>query len=179
MPLIKVSLKGLAKFMTASPASQRKIVRDFKYPDPEGVAQAAYYRDARDRIAAYHQNNHPADWLSSRADALTTRAASSTGRSATRLRNNARALRQYEAGWGDNRLEVLADLKLELTYGGVRISVVPDLHVMERGIKKIIKFKTSHARSLGQAGPAEREGSGPSRQASPPRSEIPSQDARA
>jgi hypothetical protein len=45
--MIKISLKGLAKFMTASPSAQRKVLRDYKYPKPEGEAQASFYRDAR------------------------------------------------------------------------------------------------------------------------------------
>jgi hypothetical protein len=43
MPLIKIGLKGLAKYMTSRPAAQRKVLWDYKNSDPEGQAQASKY----------------------------------------------------------------------------------------------------------------------------------------
>lgn len=45
--VIKISLLGLANYMAASPVSQRKILRDFKYPKPEGEVKRTYYAPAR------------------------------------------------------------------------------------------------------------------------------------
>ena len=39
--MIKITAKGLAKFMTAGESRKRSILRNFKFPDPEGYAQAA------------------------------------------------------------------------------------------------------------------------------------------
>ena len=44
--MIKISLKGFAKYMVANSAQQRKILTDYKYPQPEGQAMATYYREA-------------------------------------------------------------------------------------------------------------------------------------
>lgn len=41
--MIKITAKGLAKFMIANAAQQRKILKDFKNPDPDGFAQKLYY----------------------------------------------------------------------------------------------------------------------------------------
>ena len=62
------------------------------------------------------------------------------GQSAIRLRNNARGLRQYADNFSRRRFDVLPDLRMELVHGDVRITVVPDLHVSERGKEKILKL---------------------------------------
>lgn len=138
--MIQISVKGLAKFMHSAPATQRKVLRDFKYPDPEGAAQAKYYREARKTIVAYHQGDHDSGWLIRKADQLDLRGSHQGGRSEVRLRNNARGLRHYAKALGDKDYEVLADLRLDVEYGPVRIKVTPELHVVEKGKEKIIKL---------------------------------------
>jgi hypothetical protein len=138
--LIKISLKGLAKFITATEQGKRKVLRDFKYPDPEGAVQAIYYREARDLIEAHHRNRYPAVWLMERAAALNALAQTMTGQSVTRLRNNARALREYSTFWGGKSFDVLDELRLDLRYGVVRVSVVPDLHIRENESERVVKF---------------------------------------
>ena len=36
--MIKLSLKGLAKYMTASAVGQRKVLRDYKFPSCQNIA---------------------------------------------------------------------------------------------------------------------------------------------
>lgn len=139
--MIKISVKGLAKFMTSSPANQRKILRDFKYPDPEGSAQAIYYREARDFISAYHKNSHPNQWLQEKADQLLYLGKQSSGQSKTRLTNNARGILSYSEHFGSKKFEPLGDLTLFLSFRGVRVTVRPDLHINEKGKEKIIKLE--------------------------------------
>jgi hypothetical protein len=86
--VIKMSVKGLAKFMTASPSGQRRILREFKFPDEdEPRAMRLYYGEATDAIKAYHSNGHARQWLHDQADALSQLAMSLGGQSAIRLRN--------------------------------------------------------------------------------------------
>lgn len=139
--MIKISLKGLAKFMTGSAASQRKVLRDFKYPDPEGRAQATYYREARDFIFAYHKNGHPRQWLEEMGRNLGSMAALSSGQTQSRYRHNARALHNYAEHFGNRVFEVLPSVSLNLSYDGVIVTVFPDLHVREKGAEKIIKLE--------------------------------------
>lgn len=138
---IQISVKGLAKYMLAGPAAQRRVLRDYKYPDPEGAAQAKYYREARLGIIAYHQNGHDAPWLLRRADQLDTQAGHQSGRSAVRLRHNARGLRHYARAFADLEFDVRAELNLDLRHGPVRITVAPELHVAEDGEVRIIKLE--------------------------------------
>ena len=141
--MIKISVKGLAKFMTSTERGKRKVLKDFKYPDQEGLPQALYYREARDFIEAHHKNGYPPQWLLEKAMTLSLLAQTMTGRSVTRLRHNARALREYATLWGAKQFEILKELRLDLRYDGVRVTVVPDLHIREKGVEKIIKFDFS------------------------------------
>ena len=130
--------------MTASPAKQRKILRDFKYPDAdEAYAKRLYYREARDLIAAFHRNHHDGDWLRVKAQELAALADLMGGMSGHRLKQNARALLHYERHFGTRGFEPVEDLRLYLNIGKVRISATPDLVVDERGKRKLVKLDFS------------------------------------
>jgi hypothetical protein len=66
----RLSIKGLADFMTASASRQRSLLRAYKYPkEDESRAKILYYREARDRVAVYRQSRpppelarHASDW---------------------------------------------------------------------------------------------------------------------
>jgi hypothetical protein len=139
--LIPITLKGLAKFMVASPAKQRKILRDFKYPQEEGIPQALYYREARDFICAYYRNHHPKAWLGDKARQLRELAAASGGQTKARLNHNARSLEAYANHFSHRKFDVLEDLALPLIASGVRVKVTPDLHVREGSTERIIKLE--------------------------------------
>jgi hypothetical protein len=144
--VIKISIRGLAKFMTSSPAGQRKALHDYKYPDEDGpIAMRLYYKDATDRIQAYHGSAHERDWLRAKVKDLTELAQLTPGRSGTRLRHNARALSLYERYFGDRALVPQGQLRLRLTVSGVVLTVTPDLYVLEKGKAKLIKLEFSKA----------------------------------
>jgi hypothetical protein len=137
----KISLSGLADFMTSKPANQRKILRNYKYPqEDEPRVKALYYREARDRIAAFHGGQKEATWLKDEAAAIVMLAASSQGMTRSRLYNNARAIRGYYANFSDRDYEILPEVKFVYESGDVTIRVVPDLHVREQGREKVIRF---------------------------------------
>jgi hypothetical protein len=142
--MIRLTVKGLAKYMTSSPAAQRRVLRDFKYPrGEEAYAMRLYYRDACERIIAFHRKNHDRAWLRTQAEDFGRLAELTKGSSGTRLRNNGRAMRQYEQHFGDRVFEVLSDLRLEVEFSGVRITATPDLYVRESGKHKAIKLEFS------------------------------------
>lgn len=142
--MIKISLKGLAKFMTASPANQRKVLRDFKYPDPEGHAQATYYREARDYISEYHKKGYKPQWLIDKAKVLIENSALvPSRRTQIRYKNNARSLYSYCQHFGNKSFDILPVPALGLSFNGVTITVFPDLHVQESGRDNIIKLEFS------------------------------------
>lgn len=136
----QISLKGLVKYMTSRSSGQRKTLRDYKYPNPEGKVQAVYYREARNAIADYHKHQHSPEWLRRQADIIDTNANAAAGQTQTRLHHNARVLRVYERYFSAKQFKVLKDLSLDLSFAGVRVSVYPDLHVREGNKEKIIKL---------------------------------------
>ena len=142
--MIQISLKGLAKFMTTTAAGQRKILRDFKYPDEEGQAQAAYYRDARNAIAKFHDQKLPSSWLGNQADSLLANASTAPKpQISARLKNNARGLRSYACCFAATTYDILSDVNLGLCIGEVLVTVNPDLHVLEKGKEKLLKLEFS------------------------------------
>lgn len=143
--MIKISVKGLAKFMTASPAGQRRVLKQFKFPDDdEPRAMRLYYGEAVDAIKGYHNLENPdRQWLLDQSQLISQLAAVLGGQSGVRLRNNARAVRQYSENFHDRKFTILADLRMALVHGDVRITVAPDLHVKEGNKEKIIKLDFS------------------------------------
>ncbi len=140
----RISLKGLADYMTSSPSKQRTILRQFKYPEEDDArARILYYRDARDRVVALHRSGHDADWLRQQASQLDALAAMSVGQTKVRLRHNARGLNSYANHFAGKPYEILSDIRLALKVGDVIISVVPDLHVRERTKEKLVKLEFS------------------------------------
>jgi hypothetical protein len=141
MGIIKISVKGLALFMTSADSRRRKILHDYKHPDPEGKAQAGYHREARNSIKVFNRAQHPADWLSKRSIGLLSQAGVSKERIAQRLRDNAKVLQQYEKAWGDVYFSLIDDITLDLSYKNVRISIHPDLHIVDNGVERIIRLE--------------------------------------
>jgi hypothetical protein len=148
----KISLKGLADYMTASPTRQRSVLRQFKYPEEdEAQAKIIYYREARDRVAVLHRSGYDADWLHQQAMQLEALASLSLGRTKTRLRHNARGLRSYANHFADRNFEILGDERLSLKFEDILVTVTPDLHVREKGQERLIKLEFSAAEPTNQA----------------------------
>jgi len=138
----KLSLKGLADFMTAPEAKRRKILHQFKYPDEdESKAKIIYYREAKERIIVHHRGGQKPSWLLEEASRIDDQASLSIGQTKIRLKHNARSLHAYTRNFACREFDVLDDARLALLYGDVRISIFPDLHVREKGKEKIIKFE--------------------------------------
>ena len=51
-----------------------------------------------------------------------------------------RAVRLYERNFGSRSFEPLSPIRLNLEFYAVRISVVPDLHILENGKEKLVKL---------------------------------------
>ena len=138
---MRITLKGLAQFMTSRPARQRKILRDFKFPDPEGRAKALYYAEARRAVHAFHSQDNDVGILVRTSLRLERRALEAEAAAARRLRNNVSALTQYATCFAGQRYEVLPNRHLQLEYGPVVVAVAPDLHVLERRREKVVKVE--------------------------------------
>jgi hypothetical protein len=138
--MIKLTAKGLAKFMSSGAASQRKILRDYKFPDPEGAVQTKYYSEARQVIERYHTSGNDAAVIVAAVDQLRTKAAREGGRKEDRLKNNIRALESYLRNFGKEGLVVLPSPSLKYTHGQVLVSAYPDLYVRAGTHHRLIKL---------------------------------------
>ena len=70
---IQISVNGLAKFMKASSAAQRTLLRNQKFPyTAEGKKrpQIVYYSEARTAIRKYHENGNDVSVLVSAIEDL-------------------------------------------------------------------------------------------------------------
>ncbi|MFH1894137.1 MAG: hypothetical protein ABIK83_15820 [Candidatus Zixiibacteriota bacterium] len=86
---IQISIKGLAKYMSARESARRSILHDFKYRDDEkSVAQVHYYKEARQRITAYHRFSRLVDWLLDESVVIQLEADSCNGQRQARLKKN-------------------------------------------------------------------------------------------
>jgi hypothetical protein len=133
--------------MTSGDARKRKILRDYKFPDPEGAVQTKYYAEARRVIEQYHSGGNDVSVIVSAVDELNTKAAREHGRKHDRLRNNIRALESYLSNFGKKKLTVLPTPNVKFTHGQVLVSAYPDLYVKDGDHHKIIKL------DLGKAAP--------------------------
>jgi len=141
----KLSLKGLSDYISASPTTQRRILHEYKYPtEDESRAKILYYREAKDRITAYHESGYDRNWLINEANQLKMLGDLSVNASRkNRLRYNAMGVYRYAKYFSQRHFEILDDLTLDLFIGDVFISVFPDMHVIEKGKDKIIKLEFS------------------------------------
>jgi hypothetical protein len=136
----QMSIKGLAKYIVASPAQQRKVIRDYKYPQAEGLAQANYYRDAKECIREYHRGTRARTWLEGRSEALYGLAAAETGSRRTKIQNNARAIRDYAINFHDRIYQVQPQQRFRYLHGGMIITLSPDLCVTDRNRTRYVFF---------------------------------------
>lgn len=138
--MIRISVKGLAKFMTGGPAAQRKILRDFKFPDPEGGVQASYYSEARRAIEEYHESQNDPATIASEVKSLSEKAYSASGRQQVRIEHNIRALQSYLENFGHESFKVLPTPSLSLSHRSVSVGATPDLFVRHKGNNRLIKL---------------------------------------
>ena len=135
---MRMSARGLVRFMTSSPSGQRKVLRDYKYPEPEGVAQASYYRDVMDVIERYHREERDKEWVLGRALALEQTSWSASGSRRTRLVKNLAAIRAYANQLPRRHYVLLGSPRLAIEAHDVYVSVAAPMHVRENGREKLV-----------------------------------------
>ncbi|MBZ5515837.1 MAG: hypothetical protein LAN62_13530 [Acidobacteriia bacterium] len=139
--MIKLSAKGLAEFMTQSPAAQTRTLRNFKLKAAEGAIRVKYYAEARGAVRQYHLKNNDRGVLETAIHHLETKAGQASGRGIGRLANNIRAIRSYYRNFGDTRFRILPTPRIHITQGDVTISAIPDLCAQEGRSPKLIKLE--------------------------------------
>jgi hypothetical protein len=142
-PLIRVSCKMVADYMSSTPSKQRKTLAEYKYPDEdEATAKRVYYREARDAVRTYHSGTKSSEWLSEQGDKLADLAAlAQRGPTRTRLNSNARTIADYAGHYSSAHIKELERFRGIVTYGRIQIKVTPDLVGIERSRKKFVRLE--------------------------------------
>ena len=140
--MIKLTLKGLARYIASSPSAQRKILQNHKYPAAdEPFAMRMYYREATDCLKTYIRDGQTGEWLRQRALELTAPRPDQSGPSASRLRHNAEAVLHFGKHFDGKDIEVLDCPRFRLEFSGVSIGVVPDLCLRDHSRIKLFKLQ--------------------------------------
>lgn len=143
---IRMSVNGLAKFMTSSEAARRSLLRDFKYPfnaDGSRKPQIVRYSEARAAIRDYHESGNDASVLVGAIEKLVKKREQNPQKDAARINDNIRGLQTYLKHFASRKLVVLDTPKPLYCHGDVTITAIPDLFVDENGKKKLIKLDFS------------------------------------
>ncbi|HQZ38357.1 MAG TPA: hypothetical protein PLH72_04900 [Vicinamibacterales bacterium] len=137
-----MSLTGLAKYVASSPAPQRKILQDHKFPaSDEAFAMRVYYREATDILKDFIDRQGSNEWLRQQALALRAPRPEQTPKGAARLERNAAAVMCLDRYFGGRKLERLDCPRFRLAYSNVLISVVPHLYVRDGSKMRLIKLQ--------------------------------------
>lgn len=141
---IKISVSGLARFMKAGPASQRTLLKTYKFTtDKYGNKrpQIVRYSEARAAIKKYHESGNNVATLLEAVAALQKKEASiDPDKDVSRIQDNIRAIRAYMKHFSKNAFIVLDNPKPKYTHNGVEVSASPDLFVDDGGTRKMIKL---------------------------------------
>lgn len=139
---IKITLTGLAKYVAGSPAPQRKILQDHKFPaSDEAFAMRVYYREATDVLKDFIDLQESKEWLRQQALALRAPRAEQTPKGAARLERNAAAVLWLDNFFGSRKIERLDCPRFRLIYSNVSVSVVPHLYIRDGSKMKLIKLQ--------------------------------------
>ncbi|MBS1494581.1 MAG: hypothetical protein JST55_13795 [Bacteroidetes bacterium] len=139
--LIKISAKGIAKFMNSTGSQQLKILHDYKYPNPEGNAMASYYAIALNVIKAYHRNDNDEDLIRKEISNLKVEKDSESNKSRIiKLRSNISLLESYKVHFKEKRYRILTMLSSRVEIEGVSLSITSDMHAFEKSSEKFIKY---------------------------------------
>ncbi|MBI1291659.1 hypothetical protein GC173_10515 [bacterium] len=148
---IKFGLSEFAAYMAAGAGSRRTQLTAKKFPKDEDKIPGKYYAPVVKLIREYHEGGHQPEWLESKAQvhdgkaaALLTNApdadAAKAKYKADQHQNFARVLRSYRSHFAKKRFQVRTQIDIPYTIDNVRVSIRPDLHVVQGQTEKIIKF---------------------------------------
>ena len=138
----KISLTDFVKFMMASSSQQRTILRRHKYEDDvEGVAIRKYYREAYNTLHRFYRGNHPPAWLSGQADLVAASSTPPTPRGQARIDHNVDSIRQFEACFGNRKIDGRSPgPMLSYSHDNLIVKVYTDIFGTEGRFDRSIKF---------------------------------------
>src|SRR5579871_162022 len=136
-----LTLNGVIKVLAATSAIEREnILRDFKFPDPEGKAQSHYYQPARDLIRRYHESGNDLTVFQEGLRVLEASYAGTTYHGQLKIENNIRVVRAYQGYFGKRKFEPLTHQPVSLTVEGVLLSLRPDMLAKEKSRLCVLRY---------------------------------------
>lgn len=151
---MRISVKVLADFMLASPARQRTIIRDSKFPklkDGKPKPQIVRYSETRAAIRDFHESGNDITVLLKAVERLTNKKINNPEKDASRIDDNIRAITAYAKYYSKVPFQVLPTPKPLYCYEQVEVSATPDLYVQENGTKKLIKLDFNQSKPRQEA----------------------------
>lgn len=140
-PEAKLSLNGVVKIMATNSAIEREnILRDYKYPDPEGKAQGNYYQPARDLIRRYHEKGNDRLVIEEGLRALESTCFGASPAKLAKLEHNIRAIRAYKGQFGDRRFEPFGHQPVTVEVEKVSVFLRPDMLAKERQRMRFLRY---------------------------------------
>ncbi len=151
MDEIKFGLSEFAAYMVAGARSRRTQLTAKKFPKDKDNIPSRYYAHVGKLVREYHAEGHKPEWLEfealaqdAKAAAVLTNASAEDAEKAKykadQHKNFARVLRAYKRHFARRKLQILPQIDVPYTVGGVRISIRPDLHVIQGKTEKVIKL---------------------------------------
>lgn len=142
--MISISLQGLARYMAANHAGQRRILRRYKYPDRESRAASRYYQPALAAVSGRLVGRLTRANVLARAGRLEADAKAARDRRAAAKAHLTRVIRQYDEFVGDS-VETLVPRRRgrARTHAGVRVKVTPDVATVHRR-RELVKLWMSN-----------------------------------
>lgn len=140
---MRISVKILADFMLASPARQRSIIRDSKFPklrDGKPRPQIVRYSETRAAIRDFHESGNDITVLLRAVERLSNKKINNPDKDASRIDDNIRAINAYAKYYSKTPFTVLPTPRPIYRFGQVEVSATPDLFIQENGTKKLIKL---------------------------------------
>ena len=107
---IQISVNGLAKFMKASAAAQRTLLRNQKFPytaDGKKRPQIVRYSEARTAIRKYHESGNDVSVLLTAIEVLLKKEIEHPEKDASRIKDNVRAVKTYMTHFARNKFTIL------------------------------------------------------------------------
>lgn len=138
--MIRMSVKGLIRYMEGDEVAKRRVLTEFKFPD-EGKAASSYYREATPAICQCVTGKISSMQMLARAEILVREAESAPPTRRARLRHNARAIVDFHEHFGDMSLQGGQSQRLSYVQGGVRVAVHPELWFVQRGEQHLLKLE--------------------------------------
>jgi len=143
-----LTLNAVVKIMAASSAKDREaLIYDFKYPDPEGKAQAYYYGIARGTIHDYHAAGNDRCVVTTKLDSLLHLYKGANAAKIAKLDNNIRVIQSYMSHFGNRKFCPEDAPQIVVEYEGVSLSMHADFLATEGKDKRIIRYAFSQRES--------------------------------